>query len=96
MADFRFSHRMLGERLLVQGDSSSFCCLELGFHIIPAQAADVEFLLGITFLLEFWFKLHFELAAVDKAVISVALCTRQHSCVQNVFQVPFAHEHIVK
>ena len=70
-------------------------CLELGFHLLPAQAADVEFLLGIAFLSLFGFKLQSELAA-NEAVISVALCTRHHSCMYNVSQVPFTHEHIVK
>ena len=55
-------------------------CLELGFDHFPAQAADVEFLLGNTFLLEFGFELQFELAA-DEAMVSVALCTGHHLCV---------------
>ena len=80
MADFRLSHRMRGEESFVQGDSSLLqVCLELGFHFLPAQAADVEFLLGIAFLLLFGFKLQSELAA-NEAVTSVALCTRHHSC----------------
>ena len=54
-------------------------CLELGFHLLLAQAADVEFLLGIACLLLFGFKLQSELAA-NEAVISVALCTRHHFC----------------
>ena len=66
-----------------------------GFHLLLTPAADVEFLLGITFLLEFGFELQFELAA-DKAMVSVALCTGHHSCVWNVFQVPLAHKHVVK
>ena len=53
-------------------------CLEFGFHLLPAQA-DVEFLFGIAFLLVFGFKLQSELAN-NEPVISVALCTRHHSC----------------
>ena len=54
-------------------------CLELGFYLLPGKAAEVEFLLGITFLLVFGFKLQSELAT-SAAVVSVALCTRHHSC----------------
>ena len=70
-------------------------CLELGFYFFPAQAADVEFLLGTAFLLLFGFKLQSELAA-NEAVISVALCTRHHTRMYNVSQVPFTHENIGK
>ena len=54
-------------------------CLELGFHLLLAQAADVEFLLGIASLLVIRFNLQSELGT-NEAVISVALCTRHHSC----------------
>ena len=54
MADFRFSHRMLGVGTSVQGDSSSFCCrsawnlaLTSSRHRLPM----LSFFLGILFFL---------------------------------------------
>ena len=59
----------------------------------PAQAADFTLLYGHSFHLGF--ELPFELA-VDNTVVSVALNTGHHSCVQNVFQLPLTHKHTVR
>ena len=55
-------------------------CLELGFHLVPAKIADVEFLHRVTFLLAFGFELQCELTAYQTEV-SVALCAGHHPCV---------------
>ena len=69
--------------------------MKLCFHVLPAQAADVELLYGISFLLDFGFELQFELAT-DETVVGAALCTGRSSHVKNFFQILLAHKHIVK
>ena len=67
-------------------------CLTFCFHLLLAQAAYVELLCRISFLLEF--ELQFELAT-DETVPSAALRTCYRSRLSNVFQVLLVHKHIV-
>ena len=58
--------------------------MELRFHLFLTQAADIQLLYGISFLLRIGFELQSELA-LNATVVSVALCTGHHSRVKNVF-----------
>ena len=59
-------------------------CLELCFHHLQTQAANIELLCRIQFLLGFGPELQFELAA-DKTAVSAELHAGHHSCVKYVF-----------
>ena len=70
-------------------------CFNLCFHVLPEQAASVQILHGISFLLQFRLELQFELAT-NRTEVSAALHTGHSSRVKNVFLIKLAHKHIVK
>ena len=87
MAYFRFFHKVSGW---------GFNCYEiwLAFAEAFAQAADIELLYGISFLLQLGFELQFE-PTTGAMVVGTALRTGYFSRVKNVLRISLTHMHIV-